>query len=242
MKVIATIQARMGSSRLPGKVIRLLDNKTVLACVIERVEKSRCEAQILCIPDNDENDILENIFKDTGVEVYRGSEENVLGRLYNSVEPYGEVIVVRITADNPLVDPKIIDYLIDQHIKNGCDVTTNYFSKTFPNGTIVSIINSSALKYMYENMNKPEISEHIVYGFHELPSIFRVQDIVAPKVWNRPDIRFCLDSEEDWSAVLNILKQYPLIGGTPNTQEIIRIIDENIHIKNMNIELALKGY
>ena len=110
---IAVVQARMGSSRLPGKVLKKIEDKTIIEILLHRLSLSNnIDKIILATSTNSENDILFNKVNELGFEVFRGSENDVLSRYYNCVKEYRPKAIVRITGDCPLIDPMIIDDMI----------------------------------------------------------------------------------------------------------------------------------
>ena len=131
-KFIALIQARMTSTRLPGKVLIKVNGKYILEYVIERVKGSKCDDIIICTTINKEDDPIEKFCREKGIKTFRGSECDVLGRFFQALKDESNATAVRITADNPLVDPSVINYLIDIHETHNNSVTTNYFTKSFP--------------------------------------------------------------------------------------------------------------
>ena len=241
-RYIAVIQARMGSLRLPGKVMKKVKRRYILDYVVERAKNSKCNDVIVCTTYNKKDDIIEEFCQEKDINVFRGSENDVLGRIFEAVENEHESVVVRITADNPLVDPYIINYLIDIHETHNNSVTTNYFTKSFPNGTVVSLINYEVVEYMAKECQDKLIREHIVFGFNKLPESFAIEDVKAPKCWNRPDIRFCLDYKEDLELIERIAKEFDIKGNKPTAIDIINFIDKKKDIRNINYHLAKRGY
>jgi len=241
-KFIAVIQARMTSTRLPGKVMKKVKGKHILDYVLEGVKTSKCDDIIVCTTENETDDSLEEFCLGNKIRFSRGDEFDVLGRILNAIKNERNSTAVRITADNPLVDPAIINYLIDIHVNHKNSVTENYFTKSFPNGTVLSLIDYAVLDYMDKNFHEKSIREHIVFGFDKLPKKYTVENVRAPKQWNRPDIRFCIDYEKDLELFEKITESFEITGDKPSTIDLIKFIDENKDIKEINYEYAKKGY
>lgn len=241
-KIIATIQARMNSLRFPGKVMKKVKGRYILDYVVERAKYSNCDDVMVCTTKRASDDLIEDYCRENNISIFRGSEHDVLHRFFEALKNEPNTTSVRITADNPLVDPNVINYLIDIHKKHNNSATTNYFSKTFPNGTIVSLTNFEVLEYMAREYHDKPTREHIILGFDMLPDRFVVEDVVAPKEWNRPDIRFCIDYEEDLELFEKISNEFDITGKKPTTIDIIDFLDKNENIKNVNYHLAKKGY
>jgi spore coat polysaccharide biosynthesis protein SpsF len=237
-KFIAIVQARMTSIRLPGKILKKVKDKYILEYVIERVRSSKCDDIIVCTTVNREDDPVAEFCQKRNVRFFRGDENDVLGRFYNALKNEKNSTAVRITSDNPLVDPYVIDYMINLHIKHKNSVTTNYFSDTFPNGTIVSLIDFDVLRYMNDNDKEPCVREHIVFGFEKLPKHFAVESVIAPEKWHRPDIKFAIDYQEDLELFSKIADKFKITGNSPDTVQIIRFIDKNKGAKTINDEVV----
>lgn len=224
---IATIQARMGSTRLPGKSLMAVEGKPLLQYVVERVAASSCQEIIICTSDTREDDSIASFCKNMSISCFRGDKDDVLGRIFAAIRHCPNCHAVRITGDSPLVDPAIIDYLISIHIKNNNAVTTNYFSKSFPSGTILSIISYEALNYLHNNVHERETREHIVFGFDALPAHLRYEIVTAPPKWRRNDIRLDVDYENDLKFLSELVGRLGFNGNSPNTCEIIEYLDQH---------------
>ena len=134
-KTIAIVQARMGSTRLPGKVLKNLKGKPILDYVIERLRLSKnIDDIVLAIPTKDKDDVLEEYAKEKNLNYFRGSEDDVLGRYYHAAKEYGADVVVRITSDCPLIDAEIVDSVIKKHVEGNFDFTANVLVRTYPRG------------------------------------------------------------------------------------------------------------
>lgn len=241
-KVISVIQARNNSSRLPQKVIMQVKDKTILEHCYLRAKQSKSDLVIIATSDSKMDDDIESLCKEKDMPCFRGSEQDVLNRILLSTKFFPDCIIIRLTADNPLVDPNVINYMVKKHIDNNNSVTTNYLSKTFPNGTVLSIMNQDVLDFMDKNYQENNIREHIVYGFSKLPKKYKVEDVNAPEEWNRYDIRFCLDYQEDFDLIKNVIGHFESIDKNPSTEDIIKYIDDNQDVKDINFEFAKQGY
>ena len=141
------IQARTGSTRLPKKVMQKIDNdSTVIHYVINQIKSSkRIEKIIVATTNLDEDDIICKYVDLQKIEFFRGSSEDVLDRYYQCARKFSIDIIVRITADNPLIDPNIIDSVIKQYKNTKCDYATNTLPRTFPYGTEVEVFSFNGL-------------------------------------------------------------------------------------------------
>lgn len=135
MKVVAIIQARLGSTRLPNKVMKEVNGKPLIEILLSRLSKSKSINQIVIATSiNKENDLLQKFVEKLGYKVYRGSEQNVLERYYLAAKETGADVVIRITGDCPLIDPKVVDEVVSEFLKGGVDYCSNINPPTYPDG------------------------------------------------------------------------------------------------------------
>lgn len=210
MKTVAIIQARMGSTRLPGKIMMKLKEKTVLNHVIERVQQSReIDEIIVATTILKEDDVVEVEAKRYGVKVFRGSSENVLERYYQAAVSSDADHIVRITSDCPLIDHKIIDdiickyKMIDVDIMNNTGINVN--ERTYPRGLDVEIFPFKSLEKAFHNAYKKYQLEHVTPYIYENSNS---TDIYKSDV-NHSNLRLTLDTLEDYNLLEKIyLKLY----------------------------------
>ena len=166
MKYSVIIQARRGSTRLPGKILYSVKDKTLLEFGIERIKKAKLVNQIIVATTTlDRDDVIEDIAKKCGVEVFRGSEEDVLARYYYAARYNNVQTVIRITSDCPLIDPNIIDLAINEYERTQCDILTNVPNNgeklTYPRGMDVEIFSMKLLEDAFFNAEKKYEREHV---------------------------------------------------------------------------------
>lgn len=208
MNIGVIIQARMGSTRLPGKVMRELFGKTVLGHVIERVQQAKkINAIIIATTADPCDDIIEEEALKYCVSVFRGSEENVLERYYFAAKQNKLDVVVRITSDCPLIDPHIIDQLIEVFIDNNFDLVSNsgadYKKRTIPQGLDVEVFSIAALEDAYLNADQLYQREHVtpyIYE-HSRKCFFQREQVDHSKY------RWTLDTQEDYLLIQEVYKR-----------------------------------
>jgi len=150
--VVAIIQARMSSSRLPGKVLKPILGKPILAYQIERIKQAKNIDKIILATSSNEEDIpLEKLADDLKIKCFRGDLNNVLKRFYDCATENRADTVVRLTGDCPVIDPQIIDEVITLHQEEKSDYTSNTLYRTFPDGLDVEVLSYKTLKSVYEN-------------------------------------------------------------------------------------------
>jgi len=162
MKIIAIVQARMGSSRLPGKVMRMIGDVPMIELLLKRLQKSKhIDAIVLATSNNDNEQGLVEHVKSIGCEVFQGSEDDVLERFYLAAKPHQPDAIVRITGDCPLVDPVLVDEVIEAFIAQDVDFLSNTLPPTFPDGLDVAVFSYDALEQAHDEATTSHEREHV---------------------------------------------------------------------------------
>ena len=235
------IQARMGSSRLPGKVMLKLDKKNpILYYVLKQLQSSKLlEKLVVATTILDEDDVIEDYGKNLDVDVFRGNVNNVLDRYFNCTKKFSFSTIVRITSDNPLIDPTIVDNMIKQFTSNSYDYLTNAHVRTFPYGTEVEIFSFKALEKAWKNAKKLSEREHVTPYFYNNPDQFKIFNVENST--NISNLRWTIDRKNDLTLVKSIIykiKKRPIL-----MTDIIRLfsIEPKLFEINKN-QLQNKGY
>jgi spore coat polysaccharide biosynthesis protein SpsF len=221
MKFIAIIQARMGSTRLPGKVLMPFHGKSIIQWVVERVKNAtRLEKVIVSIPDTSDNDILESHLKASNYVIFRGSEDDLVKRFYDASRCYPSDAIIRVCADNPLICPKEVDRLINYFAVNKCDYAYNHIplKNSYPDGLGAEICSFDVLDSIYNNANKSSQREHVFNYIWENQELFNIKTFDAPDSIAYPELKFDVDTREDY---MNLLKKEYRI--SMNAEEIINL-------------------
>ncbi|QIB27498.1 cytidylyltransferase domain-containing protein [Caloranaerobacter azorensis] len=240
-KVVAIIQARMGSTRLPGKVMKDLFGKTVLAHVVERVKRSKEVDEIVIATTTLEKDnVIVKEAEKCGVKYFRGSEDDVLGRYYYTAKDNNADIVVRITSDCPLIDPIIIDSIVKFYKENDYDIVTNagidLSQRTFPRGLDTEVFSFKILEKIFNNAKENYQREHVTpYIYENSNKIYYYKNDV-----NYSDHRWTLDTEEDFKLIKEIYRY--LYKGEHNfyMEDILKLFKEKPELKKINIHIEQK--
>ena len=239
MKTAIIIQARMASTRLPNKVLINLAGKPILQRVIERCKKSKANDVIIATSLNKENDAIEKFCKENNYVFFRGSEDDVLARYYQAAKKFKADIIVRVTADCPLIDPNTINELIEEFKSNSYDYISNVLERTFPRGLDTEVFSFKALEKANKLSKKPAEREHVTSFIYGNPNLFKLKNITAQGTLRRPDIRLCLDTKEDLQVLQNIFDSIKGADKEP-LADIIQYLDNNPQIKNINNESELE--
>lgn len=201
-RVVAIIQARLGSTRFPRKVLSVFQGDTLLSIMIKRLRTAQTlDRIVLAIPENPQNDALFEHARDLGVDVSRGSEEDVLSRFFKAAEDASAHIVVRLTADCPLIDPAIVDECV-QLVSRG-DTRFAATSELFPDGLDVEVFRFELLQEAHTEATAPGDREHVTPYIRRNYAEELVE--VEPKRELRP-IRITLDEKEDLDVILGVLE------------------------------------
>ena len=162
LKTILITQARISSTRLPGKILLEIKGKSILRYHLNRISQSlNIDKIIVATTLNIKDNILAQKVKDWGFEIFRGSEDDVLDRFYQSVKNEGAEWIVRVTTDCPLIDPKLIDKVVLFVKKSGCDYGSNILIENFPDGQDIEVFKFSALKRAWIEAKLPSEREHV---------------------------------------------------------------------------------
>ena len=241
MKITAIIQARMGSTRLSGKVMKDLYGKTVLAHVIERVKQSELiEDIIIATTDHTKDEVIAEEALRCGVKVFRGSEEDVLSRYYYAARDNNSDVIVRITSDCPLIDSRVVDQIIAYYKYNSYEIVTNASSdltkRTYRRGLDTEVFSFGMLEQAYHNAKEKYQREHVTPFIYE-----NAQKIYYYK--NETDYskyRWTLDTEEDWDLISRIYGY--LYQGEHNfyLKDIIEIMEQHQELYEINKNIEQK--
>lgn len=201
VKIIAVVQARMGSSRLPGKVLLPLAGTPVLTHVLNRVTAAAGISSVLVATTlSAGDDPVAALALQNDVNVYRGSENDVLDRYYQAARTHHPDHVVRITADCPLIDPAVIDEVIGRHLAENVEYTTNTFLPTFPDGEDVEVFTFDALQRAWREARMPSEREHVT-PYLRVPGRFRTASVTLAPPVNK---RWTLDEPSDYDFIKGI--------------------------------------
>jgi spore coat polysaccharide biosynthesis protein SpsF len=208
-KIVATIEARMTSTRLPGKVLLPLAGKPALERMIERVRRSNYVDEIaIATTTNRTDDMIVDLARRLSVAVFRGSEENVLGRVVETAKSVAGEIIVELTGDCPLMDAETIDRGIEEYFVTACDVSANVIQRTYADGFDVQVYSTKLLADVAAITNDALDREHVtryVYRHDGNPYIIRHWKTKDALYW--PDLRLTLDERDDWVLINEIFEE-----------------------------------
>jgi spore coat polysaccharide biosynthesis protein SpsF (cytidylyltransferase family) len=234
MKSIAIIQARMGSTRLPGKVMMKLAGVPVIKQVFSRVSMIEGLSGVLVATSTlNKDDILAEYCAGENIPLFRGSEDNVLDRYVQASRQADADVVMRITADCPFLDPRHSAKVLDLMLANpDCDYADNVTPVTYPRGLDTQVVRRTTLERLWKQCDEPEDREHVLTYIRNHPEAFTTMAVNSPVDYSTH--RWTLDLPEDFEMLSRVaveLKERRLFG---YLQEILRILDELPDIREIN--------
>ena len=233
--VVAIIQARMLSTRLPGKVIKEICGRPMLLHLVERISRASSINRIVVATTTDvSDDCIEILCRNNNIDCFRGDSNDVLDRFYRVGRKYPSEHYVRITADNPLVDAGIIDQIVLYHKENRFDYTSNSsFPWSFPYGIIVEVFRSTALRQAYFKACGKLQREHVTLYFFDNEKEFSIGKVVYATDYS--GYRLTVDYPEDFIVVNEIFCYfYPKIGIGFSWLDAVAFLKDNKRIANLN--------
>ena len=241
-KVIAFLQARTDSRRLPKKVLKIILDKPMIIHQLIRTKKSKLIDELVLLTSNEKSDDeLANLVINSGFKAFRGDKSNVLKRFYESAESMGlsdDDIIVRLTGDCPLHDATIIDESIQAFINTSCDYLANCVVPVYPDGLDVEVFNCKALNIAYNNATKKSQLEHVTPYIRESGK-FLVKNL--EKVEFFAHLRLTVDEESDFFLIKEIYEHFQKTDFS--LSDVISLLKNNQMLLNLNIKIARnEGY
>jgi len=242
MKVIAIIQARMGSTRLPGKVMREILGKPMLWYLVNRLKQAKLIDKIVIATTGDDKDKpIVQFARELGIDSFAGSEQDVLDRYYQAAKKYKAEVVVRVTADCPLLDPRITDKVIRRFLKGDCDYGTNAVERTYPDGLDIEVFSFTALEKTWKEVSWSSEREHVTSYIYKNPDKFRLAHVK-----NNDDLshlRWTVDEERDFEFVRQVYEHLYREGNIFYMKDILELLKKYPHLEKINQGIATnEGY
>jgi spore coat polysaccharide biosynthesis protein SpsF len=237
MKIVATIEARMSSSRLPGKILMDVLGEPMLARMIERVKQSRLLDQlVVATTDHPSDDVVEDLCKKSDVGCFRGSESNVLERVLRAAKAFNADWIVELTGDCPLIDPVLIDLVIERFKarEKSFDYISNALEVTYPRGQDVQVFPTAILEDVNRRTQDPLDREHVSLYIYTHTELYRCHNIEAAPQHRRQDLRMTVDVQEDLDVVRKIYKNLYPKNESFTLSDIIRFLDDSPQISRLN--------
>lgn len=235
-KVIAIVQARMTSTRLPGKVLKKLAGKTVIWHVFNQLSFSQKINKIILATSTDpSDDLLEEWAIKNNKNFFRGDLDNVLKRFYDTAKKFNGEVIVRITADCPLIDPKVVDKVVEKFINGDYDYLSNTNPPTFPDGLDTEVFTFNALKEANENAKLKSELEHVTPYIRNHPEKFKLGNFSGTT--NYENYRWTLDNPEDYKFLTAIFDNLYKENSFIDHKAVLKFISQNKELLKINSKI-----
>ena len=246
MRTVAIVQARMGSQRLPGKALKDLCGKPILQHVVERLRLARrLDEVVVAIPDAKKDDVLAEFCNKQGYSLFRGNEQDVLLRYWEAAGVFKADAVVRITADCPLIDPELVDVILERHASSKeNDYTSNVVVRTFPRGVDTEVVSRKCLERLHREATDPFYREHVTNYVLDHEENFNIKNVLRPQ-GDRSNLRLCVDTQEDLDVVQAVVQHLESKDGTASArwsiENVIAFLDKHPQLAALNTHVQQKA-
>lgn len=242
MKFVATIEARMTSSRLPGKPLLKVIDTTMLAFLVARLKLvPSIDCIVLATTTNATDDLLVNEAENLGIKVFRGSEHDVMNRVLGAAKSADADVIVEITGDCPLIDPDIIEQTISMYKCHEVDYVSNAMIRSYPDGMDTQVMSFEALEKSASLTNDDLDLEHVSLHIRNNPEIFSRVHLVAPPSLHWPELGLTLDEKKDFDLISAIIEHFKGSDPTFSCQDILVFLKQNPHLLELNKSVVRKG-
>jgi spore coat polysaccharide biosynthesis protein SpsF len=238
VKVVAIIQARMGSTRLPGKVLKDLCGETVLARVVHRTRRATLLNEVVVATSVQPAD--DAIVQECGrlsVACFRGDEADVLDRYYRAAEKFSADAIVRITSDCPLIDPEVSDKTIRAFLEQHPDYASNVLERRYPRGLDTEVMTFAALESARRDARDPYQREHVTPFLYQHPERFRLVSVTGDRDYSH--YRWTLDTVEDLEFLRAVYERHAE-ASDPSWQDVLRILEGEPDLAMINQHVIQK--
>lgn len=233
--ILGILQARVSSSRLPGKVLRPLLGEPMLARQIERLKRAkRLDQLMVATSDHAADDAIADLCVQLDIPCFRGPLDDVLQRFYLAAIPFHPSQIVRLTGDCPLADPELIDELITLHLDGGYDYSSNCWDPSYPDGLDAEVVNFSTLQLLAENARTPTEREHVTYFIRRHPQRFKIGQLSRNP--SLAHLRWTVDEAADFDLVERIYQRLYPQQPAFTTQDILALLQQEPELVTLNTQ------
>jgi len=241
-KIVATIEARMTSTRLPGKVMLPLAGKSNMERLIERLKRSRyIDDVVIATTTNATDDVLEQLAHELGVGIWRGSEDDVLGRVLGAAQSVNADLIVEVTGDCPLIDWRHVDHIVELFATGQWDYVANNTERTFPRGLDLQIFPTAVLAEVDRITQDPVDRENVSIYIYTHKERYRCYNWSAEGRMHRPDLRITLDTKEDYDLINTIFERLLPVNPDFSAEDIITLLEQEPELMEINREIKQKN-
>lgn len=242
MKIVATIEARITSSRLPGKVLLYADGISMLKHLVTRLKAvPSIQEIVLATTVNKTDDSLVEFVEQEKITYFRGSEDDVMLRVIEAAESVDADIVVEITGDCPIIDPQIVEQTIRMFKAHNADYVSNAHIRSYPDGMDTQVFRLETLKHSASMTDDPLDHEHVTLHIRNHPEIFTHVHLVAPPELHWPELGLTLDEEGDYKLLKKIIEHFGGSNRLFSCLDTIRLLRQNKEWLKINEHVQRKG-
>jgi len=240
MRIVAIIQARMGSTRLPGKTLEKIAGMTMLERVVRRTAASRLISEVtVATTVSPHDDVIYDASSGIGCRCFRGSEQDVLDRYLRAADEFESEIVVRITSDCPLIDAAVVDRVITAFLDEAPDYASNTLERTYPRGLDTEVLSRAALERAWREADQPYQREHVTPFIWQQPSLFRLLSVTDNEDHSRH--RWTVDTIDDLRFVRSIYERWPN-REEPGWRDVLHMVDSDPVLASINAHVSQKTF
>jgi spore coat polysaccharide biosynthesis protein SpsF len=241
-KIVATIEARMTSTRLPGKVLLPAGGQPMLKHLVDRLRQvTSLQAIVLATTVNRTDDCLEDFAREAGIACFRGSEADVMDRVIGAADSVQADIVVEITGDCPVIDPFIVEQTIQMFRHNSCEYASNSLIRSYPDGMDTQVYALETLKRSAAMTDDPLDREHVTLHICKHPDLFRHVTLVASPDLYWPELGLTLDEKEDYDLLRQLIEYFGPAQPYFSCREVIKLLRTRPEWVAINQEIRRKG-
>ena len=243
MKIAAIIEARMGATRFPGKIIKPILGKPVLELLVERLKKVKLLDEIVIATTlNKSDNVLEKLSKKINVRCFRGSEKDVLARVLEAAKFVKADIIVETLGDCPLTDPRIIEKCIKTFLKGNYDYLANALKPSFPNGLDVQVYPTKILEEVASLTNDPLDREHVTLYIYSHPEKYKIKNLWATGELFWPELAITLDTPQDYQLIKIIFEALYPKNPDFTAYDVVRFLRQNPKLLKINKKVKRKDF
>lgn len=241
MRTVAIVQARMGSTRLPGKVMHDLCGDTMLARCIQRLRAASSLSHVVIATTTcSEDDVLVREVQRLGVQVHRGSSHDVLDRYVGAARASSAEAIVRVTSDCPMIDPDVVDRVVTK-LSGAIDYASNTHDiQTFPRGLDCEVMHRDTLERMGRMATSKAAREHVTVFVRERPELFCTDQLISET--NDSDLRWTVDTDADIALVRTLFERFSLATRAVDYRDIVRAVRAEPALRAFNAHIAQKDW
>lgn len=234
-RVACFVQARMSSERLPRKILQKIGNQYMIEHILDSLVYAKTLSNVVVsTTTSPADDILVDMLEERNHTYFRGSENDVLTRFADTLQSNPAEYVVRITADNPLTDPEIVDAVVNLAVTTKCDYAANHLHRTFPLGYVVEVISADTLLNIARHAQSSDDREHVTWHVYKNPQNFDTKNLSSPPDLEHPDWRLTVDTREDLELMRLIFKALYKQDTYIRYEDVVKLICKNPSLLRIN--------